>query len=57
MLTIKQLRDLLEQFEDDAEVRFSPRESCGMGFPEWRECRVIRDIDGAIVIVELEDER
>lgn len=66
LMTIRELKQQLDHFPDDAQVIFTPDDYCGEGYPEWERCSVTdhmilddqdRDIPSGDVIIELKGER
>lgn len=69
MMTVKDLIDRLNRYSDDTPIKFSTRDGCCGGFPEWSKCRVSEeyelitkpngdevDAPNGTILIELTDE-
>lgn len=59
-MTVNELIVALSQVPGNPEIVFSPGESCGSGYPMWKNCRLTNEWDGEVpsgrLMIELLDE-
>lgn len=46
MTKVSTLIEILRRFPDDAEIVFTVRDACSMGFPSWMECSLGHPLNG-----------